>query len=247
MKVMPLGRQDAFPREFGGAGFLIQEGEQLFLIDCPPGINLMLHQAGFTPMDLTAIFITHLHNDHVGGLVELTQFRTLGIHNKEIWMNAGYFEKIAQEKIDIFILGNDEKWLELLDQLITLNNPRPWKEFHKVVVLEDPKFSVGGIEVETMAGVHEPNSCGVKFDHRVSFSGDTMYDDDFEDWLFHETQLIFHEAGYGGAHCHPEDLPKIIERTNHDQTLFFNHLPFPVIPWMEQMRYPMVEKIWYEV
>ena len=236
MRIMPLGRQDAFPREFGGAGFLVQYGSQLWLIDCPPGINLMLHQAGFTPMDITAVFITHLHNDHVGGLVEFTQFRSIGMKNGDIWRNAGYYDNIAREKIDIYIMGYDKEWLDLLDRLITLNNPNPWKECHNIVLLnvrENEKVRteiIDEIKVEIKKGIHEPESCGIRIADKLAISGDTEYEQAFEDWLLADIELVFHEAGYGGAHCHPEDIAKIMSYEVPDQTKLFYHVPFAVLP-----------------
>ena len=39
-----------------------------FLIDCGTDIRFSLHEAGLSYQDITDIYISHLHSDHVGGL-----------------------------------------------------------------------------------------------------------------------------------------------------------------------------------
>lgn len=38
------------------------------LLDCGSDIRFSLYEAGFSPADITDIYISHLHSDHVGGL-----------------------------------------------------------------------------------------------------------------------------------------------------------------------------------
>lgn len=71
MRVYSFGSCDGFPDRLEAPAFLIEEGKERILVDCPPHINLLLREIGLSPMDLTAIFITHLHNDHVGGMIDL--------------------------------------------------------------------------------------------------------------------------------------------------------------------------------
>lgn len=47
---------------------LIHEQGDRLLIDCGSDIRLSLHAAGFSYLDITDIYISHLHSDHVGGM-----------------------------------------------------------------------------------------------------------------------------------------------------------------------------------
>lgn len=69
MKLHVLGCGDAFGS--GGrrqSGYLIDAGKRLFLFDCGPSSLSAMKAAGFDPKRLDAIFLSHLHGDHFGGL-----------------------------------------------------------------------------------------------------------------------------------------------------------------------------------
>ena len=50
---------------------LLNHAEQYFLIDAGEGVQSRMMRVGVSPMRLTAIFISHLHGDHVFGLFPL--------------------------------------------------------------------------------------------------------------------------------------------------------------------------------
>jgi len=54
-----------------GPGFLVESGDSAILIDCASGTNYQLAEAGFDPNGLDALFLTHLHADHSGGVIAL--------------------------------------------------------------------------------------------------------------------------------------------------------------------------------
>ena len=55
---------------------LIHEQGDRLLIDCGSDIRFSLHAAGFSYLDITDIYVSHLHSDHAGGL-EYMAFTTL--------------------------------------------------------------------------------------------------------------------------------------------------------------------------
>ena len=69
MKLYILGCGDAFGS--GGrnnSGYLLEAREPLFLLDCGPTTLAAMKRAGFNPKRLDAIFLSHLHGDHYGGV-----------------------------------------------------------------------------------------------------------------------------------------------------------------------------------
>ncbi len=69
MKLHILGCGDAFGS--GGrnqSGYLVEASDKLFLLDCGPTTLLAMKRAGFDPRRLDAVFLSHLHGDHFGGM-----------------------------------------------------------------------------------------------------------------------------------------------------------------------------------
>ncbi len=55
--------------------------EQFFLIDCGEGTRARLMQTGISPLKINAIFISHIHGDHIFGLASLIS--SLGLAGKQ--------------------------------------------------------------------------------------------------------------------------------------------------------------------
>src|SRR4029079_4872177 len=69
MQLTIIGCGDAF-----GAGgslhtsFYVRSSASTFLIDCGASTLIGMHRLGLQPNDIYAVFVTHLHGDHFGGL-----------------------------------------------------------------------------------------------------------------------------------------------------------------------------------
>lgn len=71
MKLLFLGSGSAFTigsDNFQSNMLFISESNRKLLIDCGTDIRFSLYQAGLSYQDITDIYISHLHSDHVGGL-----------------------------------------------------------------------------------------------------------------------------------------------------------------------------------
>lgn len=70
-KLLFLGSGSAFTigaNNFHSNIFIIKETGEKLLIDCGSDLRFSLYEAGFSYQDVTDIYISHLHADHVGGL-----------------------------------------------------------------------------------------------------------------------------------------------------------------------------------
>ncbi|MBE9118285.1 MBL fold metallo-hydrolase [Lusitaniella coriacea LEGE 07157] len=79
MKLLFLGSGSAFTvgaDNFQSNMLLIDKQGDKLLIDCGSDVRFSLHKAGLSYQDITDIYISHLHADHVGGL-EYIGFTTL--------------------------------------------------------------------------------------------------------------------------------------------------------------------------
>lgn len=71
IKMIFLGSGSAFTygtNNYQSNILLIDENNEKFLIDCGSDLRFSLHEAGFSHLDITDIYISHLHSDHAGGL-----------------------------------------------------------------------------------------------------------------------------------------------------------------------------------
>jgi ribonuclease BN (tRNA processing enzyme) len=70
-KLIFLGSGSAFTigtDNFQSNMLLVTEQGNKLLIDCGSDIRFSLHKAGFSHLDISDIYISHLHGDHAGGL-----------------------------------------------------------------------------------------------------------------------------------------------------------------------------------
>jgi ribonuclease BN (tRNA processing enzyme) len=68
-RILFLGAGTPTPHKSGfGTAFLLDIDGRKFLIDCGPSVTHKLAKRGFSPLDVDAIFLTHLHFDHCSGL-----------------------------------------------------------------------------------------------------------------------------------------------------------------------------------
>ena len=70
-----------------GNGLVVQSGDTRLLLDCGFGLNetmRRLARLGIEPHQLTAILVTHEHDDHIGGVARLS--RKFGV---PVWLTPG--------------------------------------------------------------------------------------------------------------------------------------------------------------
>ena len=70
MELYALGSGNAFTKKNWQSNFLIRQNGKYLLIDCGSYCSLALEEMGLTVTDLDAVYISHIHADHVGGLEE---------------------------------------------------------------------------------------------------------------------------------------------------------------------------------
>jgi ribonuclease BN (tRNA processing enzyme) len=78
MRIILLGTGTAIP--FNGraqTGILVDTGAGIYLFDCGSGVINNLSCTQYQPADIDAVFLTHLHPDHVNDIVTLVAARSL--------------------------------------------------------------------------------------------------------------------------------------------------------------------------
>jgi len=75
MKITVLGCGNAFSRKNFNQCFLLEEENSVMMIDCGQKAIDALFHAGRKPSEITDVYISHAHNDHIGALEELAFLR----------------------------------------------------------------------------------------------------------------------------------------------------------------------------
>ncbi len=212
MKLMFLGSGSAFTvgaDNFQSNLLLINDQNRKLLIDCGSDIRHSIHYAGFSHLDLTDIYISHIHADHTGGL-EYVGFSTkfdfrcsrpkLYLSEnlvKELWDNslAGSMRSIQGEVAEL------ETYFEI--QKITKNDYFIW---------ENIKFQMAPT-VHITDKYDHIYSYGLFFQLngiKVFFTTDTQFCPELIGHWYDHADLIFHDCettkNKTGVHAHYEDL-----------------------------------------
>lgn len=206
MIVFPLGVGGAFTMRYFHTNFIVEQHEQRLLIDCGTTIRQALQAAQLQASDIDAIYITHLHADHVGGLCEvllLAQWHFVdGVHTPKqptLFLRRAYVEEIDG----------------LLAPMLN-NQQKTWRDFCKVIVVDDT-FSFAGVSYSVIPtdNLHcdGMKSSGLKIDnttHNIIISGDLKHIDKspLPHFVDARTRAIVHDVNFtkNGVHAHIDDI-----------------------------------------
>jgi ribonuclease BN (tRNA processing enzyme) len=90
MKIRVIGCGNAFSMINFNQSFVLEEGDKKLLIDCGSRIPLALINSGIKLADIDAIYISHAHSDHIGGLEEAAFTRYDWMRHPRAWDDYAY-------------------------------------------------------------------------------------------------------------------------------------------------------------
>jgi ribonuclease BN (tRNA processing enzyme) len=216
VKLTFLGSGSAFTTGDGNwqSNMLIEsERGRRLLFDCGTDARLSLAEAGLGARDIDAVYVSHLHSDHVGGL-EWLGFST-------------FFDPSAQRPI-LFIEQSrvTTLWANILSGSMARNGLSKLDDYFDVRLLagdgfflwEEQRFSLTPM-LHCMDGSIPLISFGLRFETsraRQLITSDTLFEPqrhgEFYSWaeiLFHDCETSYQQDGRplrSGIHAHYEDL-----------------------------------------
>lgn len=178
-----------------GIGTLIVAGTEHLLFDCGRGIPTAMSRMGIVPADVTKVFLTHLHSDHVIALPELylypwaSQGRTVPL---QVWGPDGTKAMMRNLQkafaFDIHIRRDvDEKF------------PATGINFIAADVHEGVVYQANGVKVTAFLVDHGPvkPAFGYRVEYRqhsIVLSGDTRPSENLVKFA-RGADLLIHEVG----------------------------------------------------
>jgi glyoxylase-like metal-dependent hydrolase (beta-lactamase superfamily II) len=172
--------EDPHMLEAADAGFLVNTGKQLILVDAGAGtwfgggalgrLAGSLRSAGYTPEEVDVVLVTHLHSDHVGGLTTQDGGRvfpnaTVYVEKAEsdFWLSPDIAAKAPKDTQPFFQSA----------QAIAA----PYIKADKWHTFSGSDTIVDGMQLVPLAG-HTPGHTGYEFSSKgqtILFWGDTIH------------------------------------------------------------------------
>lgn len=246
--LLGTGSPNPVMRRFG-PGVLVQVGGQNLLIDCGRGVTQRLLQAGLKLGAVDALFVTHLHSDHVVGIPDLWLTG---------WLEANYAQRVgpfrvfgpagSQNLMDGLVKAYD--WdikARIADQKLDAANVRP----EVVEIRQGVVHDKGGVKVTAFEVDHgellKP-AFGFRIDHggrSVTISGDTRFNENLikhasgTDLLIHQVAAVREELMASPVfraildhHTKPEEAGVVFTRAKPKLAVFYHFvlLGTPKVP-----------------
>jgi hypothetical protein len=208
MRVTWNGTGSAWSRLYGNASAVVESGGKRLLIDCGHTVPSRLEEIGLTLRDIDAVFISHLHGDHIYGLEEW------GFKNFLVW-NARPTLFVADAIADML-------WTDVLAGTMAqvCNRSCLLNDYFDVVRLREREpATFGSMTVEIHPVLHVPNApafgAKVAADGKsVGFTCDSLAD--VSPWFYDGTSVVFHDCSLAPpfpetVHAHFSELRRYPE------------------------------------
>lgn len=178
LHLLGVGNSESF--QHWNTNLLLETGGKRLLIDAGFTIKYALHDHGISSEQIDAVYITHLHGDHVHGLERLG-FESRYVHGRRITL-------ILQPEF----IG--PLWDHCLKGTMghSSSGENRLEDFFDIQLINKRCFSFGDCRIETYATPHTvgKDSFGVLIDDRLAFTADSNV---MERWLTATPEMLIHD------------------------------------------------------
>jgi len=233
MKLLFLGSGSAHTvgaDNFQSNMMLIADNGRRLLIDCGSDVRWSLAKQGLSHLDITDIYISHLHADHIGGL-EYVGFQTKfdpRCERPRLFVEASLAAPLWNRALrgGMGIISGTETELDTFFEVhaVTANKPFEWEAAR----LEP----VAAVHVSSPRATVQSYGLLIERDgHRTFLTTDTQFTPGRLAAYYAGADLIFHDCETGvartGVHPHYDDLVQL-PATVRAKTWLYGYPPGPL-------------------
>lgn len=196
------------------------------LIDCGSDARHSLAAVGLSHRDISSVYISHLHADHVGGL-EWLAFTSRFDHpsrKPELYIHPSLANRLWDN-----VLSGGLQSLEGME-------PACFNDFYKLMPVDEDTFTWNGIKFKLVKTVHVCNGAQLMPSYGLYFSGgkkkvfistDTQFEPERYKDYFADADLIFHDCDTGKrqspVHAHISQLASLPKSIKEKMWLYHYH------------------------
>jgi ribonuclease BN (tRNA processing enzyme) len=203
-----IGTGSAFCTKNYHSNALVTENGKHLLIDAGGDLRFALTERGMTYKDINAVYISHFHTDHIGGL-EYLAFKSFFDDKKskiKIFINESFIEPLWENslKAGLGMIYNQKLTIYDFFEIEAVKNSFFW---------ENTKFEL----IETLHVSEKPHFLPVfglmiNAEKKVYITGDTRYLPDYLNNYYQQAEIIIHDTETSDIksviHSHFDDLQK---------------------------------------
>ncbi len=225
MKIQFLGTGSAFSTKNYHSNLLLTENKSSMLIDAGTDIRHALTRCNLSAKDIEAVYVSHAHADHAGGIEYLATMSIIGPRRLPIQL-------FCQKELTDSLWNNTwkgglrfsaRKLMQLDDYFfinkIKLKEPFFWQgiEFNIVPALHiftmDQRLFSYGVMIHVLDN-----------DKKIFITSDTLFTPDYLEDYYNEADIIIHDCETNGLqtgiHAHYNELRTLPDETKRKMLLW---------------------------
>ncbi len=179
------------------------------LIDCGTDIRHSLHAQGYTHTDIDAVYVSHLHSDHAGGLEWLGfSKRFHGEKKATLYMSSDQIDQLWEHVLSggMSSLEHEQATLSTYFNVKSINDSFSW-ENHTFQLIKTVHM-ISNSKIVPSYGLFITGGA-----QKILISTDTRFSPDSLQPIYDQADIIFHDCETlekkSGQHAHYNDLKSL--------------------------------------